>query len=263
MAEIDAHIAAAEDFYRPIIAGSNSDLAGGSKLWRQFEDALDAFRRGATDFRPVYERINEMAAAQVLLADPTLAGAALAYEPPIAADGSLIDFMVSMPDDRTIYVEVKTVHPRTVDGDASWRKYEQRRVHHSDQVDYLVRKDWLGGQIYGDSFSARAAFMTYARQFEGRLSAASAVRPGQGVLMICGTGFPWHRSELEDFVDFYRSGRHRADDPFAKMEAHALSSGSIALQRNISEIAYLRRAMNRVQAEEWAAKVEGPRLGRR
>jgi len=262
MTEIEAHIAAAEDFYRPIILGPGSSLTGGSKLWRQFEETRDAFRRGATDFQPVYERINEMAAAQVLLGDPTLAGAAIAYEPPIAADGSLIDFVVSLPDGRTLYIEVKTVHPRTEDGDASWAKYEQRRAHHPNHVAYLVHKDWLGGEIYGASFSARGAFMTYARQLEDRLAAATAVRPGGGVLLICGTGFPWHRSELEDFADFYRSGRHRADDPFAKMEAHAISAGSIVLRRNIGEIAYLRRAMDRVQAEEWAAKVEGPTLGR-
>jgi hypothetical protein len=262
MTEVEAHIAAVETFYRPTILGPGSRLEGGPKLWRQFEGARDAFRPGTPSFQPVYERINEMAAAQILLTDDSLAAAKVAYEPSIAADESLIDFVVSMPDGRTIYIEVKTIHPRTEDGDASWGKYEQRRAHHPEHVAYLVQKDWLGGQIYGDSFSARGAFMTYARQFEERLAAATAVRPGEGILMICGTGFPWHRSELEDFADFYRSGQHRADDPFAKMEAHSIATGSIVLRRNISEFAFLKRPMDRVAAQAWCAKVRGPALGR-
>lgn len=261
--EAQDHIGAAAAFYGPIISGPDSRLHGGQKLWRQFEDACDAYARELTVFQPVYERINEMAAAHVLLTDVTLVPAQLSYEPPIAADGSLIDFVAAWPAGRTLYIEVKTVHPRTQDGEASWAKYQRRKAHHAEHVHYLVHKDWLGGQIYGDSFSARGAFMTYARQLEERLAAASAVKAGEGVLLFCGTGFPWHRSELEDFADFYRSGRHRADDPFAKMEAHAISNGSIALRRNISEFAYLRRPMNRVDSEEWSAKVLGPEQGRR
>jgi hypothetical protein len=262
MTEAADHIGEAERFYRPTIIGPLTRLVGGQKLWRRFEDARDSYLRGATDFQSVYERINEMAVAHVLLTDTTLAETAIAYEPPIAADGSLIDFVASWPDGRTLYLEVKTVHPRTTDGEEGWSKFENRRGHHPDHVVYIVHKDWLGGQIYGDSFSARGAFMTYARQFEDRLASANDVKAGEGVLLICGTGFPWRRDQLEDFADFYRSSRHRADDPFAKMEAHAIASRSIELRRNISEIAYVRRPMDRIEPEEWVAKVEGPKLGR-
>lgn len=252
--EAEQHIAAIEAFYRPIILGAR--LGGGAKLWRQFEEARDAYRSGATDFLSVYERINEMAAAHVLLSNRSLSGATIAYETPIAADGSLIDFTVSWPEGRTLYVEVKTVHPRTEDPEASWANYEKRSAHHPERVAYIVHKEWLGGKLYGDSFSARGAFMTYARQFEERLAAANAVRPGEGVLLVCGTGFEWHRSELEDFADFYRLGVHREDDPFAKMEAHALAEGAIELRRNVGEIAYLKRPIDRVEPE-WFSKVQG------
>ena len=258
-----AHITAAEAFYRPTVLRPPSRLEGGSKLWRQFKAARDAYAAGVTDFMPVYERINEMAAAQILLSDPTLAGARVAYEPPVAHDGSRIDFVVTTADGRRLYVEVKSVHPRTDDSRDAWRNYETRRQHHTKDVNYVVQDEWMGGQIYGDSFSARSSFMAYARQFEERLAAANAVEPGEGVLLVCGTGFPWHRSELEDFADFYRLGEHRADDPFVKMETHALAHGAGPLRRNISEIAYLRRAMDRVEPEEWASKVQGPQLGRR
>ena len=261
-ADIEERIGAAEAFYRPIILGPGSRVEGGSKLWRQYEEARDAYRRGATDFLPVYERTNEMAAAHVLLSDLTVNDATIAYETPIAADGSLIDFAVSWPHDRTLYVEVKTVHPRTEDSEANWTNYEKRSAHHPEHVDYIVHENWLGGALYGDSFTARSSFMTYSRQFEERLAAANDVRPGEGVLLVCGTGFEWHLSELEDFADFYRLGVHREDDPFAKMEAHALAERSIALRRNIGEFAYIRRPMNRVSPERWFSKVQGPTYGR-
>ena len=88
------------------------------------------------------------------------------------------------------------------------------------------------------------------------------MRPGEGVLLICGTGLKWHLSELEDFADFYRFGAHRADDVFGPMEAHDLAERSIALKRNISEFAYLKRPMDSVKPVEWFAKVQGPLEGR-
>lgn len=260
--ESEEHIAEAEAFYRPIIAGPGSRLLNGAKLWRQHGEARDAYRRGSTDFVPVYERINEMAAAYVLLSDPTLRGGSVGYEMPVANVRSLIDFTVSWPDGRTLYIEAKTVHPRTDDSAASWANFEERRAHHPKNLHYLVDKDWIGAKLYGDSFAARSSFMTYSRQFEERLAAANEVRRGDGVLLFCGTGFPWHLSELEDFADFYRLGAHRQDDAFARMEARSLAERSIALKRNIGEFAYMKRPMNSVPPESWLAKVEGPRRGR-
>jgi hypothetical protein len=257
--DAEEHIAAAEAFYRPVILGPGSRLERGAKLWRQYEDARDACRRGATDFVPVYERINEMAAAHILLSDLTLNGATVAYETPIAANGSLIDFIVSRPAGRPLYVEVKTIHPRTEDCEASWTNFEQRRVHHPDNVHYIVDKEWMGGKIYGDSFASRSSFMTYTVQFEERLAAANDVQLGEGILLFCGTGIAWHLSELEDFVDFYRSGAHRQADAFSKMEEHALTRQNRELRRNISEFAYIRRPMNYVTPEKWFSKVQGQR----
>jgi hypothetical protein len=261
-AEIEEHIAAVETFYRPTILGPTSRLKSGAKLWRQYQEARNAYRRGATDFLPVYERINEMAAAHVLLSDPMLHGATIAYEMPIAADGSLIDFTVSCPDGPTLYIEVKTVHPRTEDSEATWAAHKKRSAYHPEHVNYIVHKGWLGGKLYGNSFSARGSFMTNSRQFEDRLAAANEVWPGEGVLWVCGTGFEWHPSELEDFVDFCRLGAHREDDPFAKMENHALAERSIELRRNIGKFAYIKRPMNHVTPERWYSNVQGPTQGR-
>lgn len=78
------------------------------------------------------------------------------------------------------------------------------------------------------------------------------------MLVFCGTGMEWHRSELEDFADFYRTGRHRQDDPFAAMEAEALRNSGNPLQRNIAAFGFLRRHMPGTTAEEWIPDVRGP-----
>jgi hypothetical protein len=54
--------------------------------------------------------------------------------------------------------------------------------------------------------------------FETQLAEAKKIRPGPGLLVFCGNGVRWHRSNLEDFADFYHAGKHRQDDPFALME---------------------------------------------
>jgi hypothetical protein len=37
-------------------------------------------------------------------------------------------------------------------------------------------------------------------------------------MAFCGEGFHWHRDELEGFVNFYFSRKHRADNPFSQAE---------------------------------------------
>ena len=92
--------------------------------------------------------------------------------------------------------------------------------------------------------------MTYSQQFEKRRAAANGMRPGKGVLLICGTGFEWHLSNLEDFIDFYRRGVHREDDSFAKMEAHDLAERSIGAGSAISASSrYIKRPMDHVTPE--------------
>lgn len=261
--EAERHIAAVEAAYRPLITGRGSRLEGGTKLWCQFTDAVASYRkRGRSAFAAVYERINELAIARILLADETLAECRIVYEPQIAADDRRIDFVVPDVEGGNLYIEVKTVRPSAEDTDANWNKYEQRRERHPEHVHYVVEKGWLGAEIYGNSFSARSKFMKYTCDFEPRLADASKVQPGRGLLIFCGTGMQWHRSELEDFADFYHAGRHRQDDPFANMEAEALRTDDIQLQRNISAFGFIKRPMNSLTAEDWIADVRGPPLGR-
>ena len=54
--EVERHIATVETFYRPIILGGR--LQNGAKLWRQYEEARDAYRvyRSTCDIAGHYQR---------------------------------------------------------------------------------------------------------------------------------------------------------------------------------------------------------------
>jgi hypothetical protein len=68
--------------------------------------------------------------------------------------------------------------------------------------------------------------------------------------VFCGTAWGWHRSHLEDFADFYRTGKHREDEAFADMEAADLRSGrKPPLQHNIAGFGFLKRHMDDTTGE--------------
>ena len=100
--------------------------------------------------------------------------------------------------------------------------------------------------------------MEYTREFESRLAVAGETEPGRGVLIFCGNGLDWHVSELEDFADFYRTGHHRPDDPFGKMEAEAIKQEEIEFLRNIAAFGFVKRPTLSVTEEKWIADVRGP-----
>jgi large subunit ribosomal protein L30 len=254
--ELDYFVAAVRaEYYEPI----TTRILRGDVLWAQFEDAVASCRADPKgDDRQITERVNELAVAKVLLDDETITGP-ITYEPDFLPDGRKIDFVVDRGDDN-LYVEVKTVRPRIADTEEAWQKFIARREHHSANVNFIVEKEWMGGAIYGNVFASRAHFLDYTREFETRLAAAKAIKPGPGVLVFCGTGFAWHQSNLEDFADFYLTGAHRGDDAFALMEQHAIKQKKIKLLRNIDYFAYLRRHTEKPQKEEFHFPIRGPRF---
>jgi hypothetical protein len=257
--EVEAHIAAVLALYEPLI-GRGSALRGSAKLWGQFQSAAATCHGGVTPqaISALIERVNELVVARLLLTDPGREGE-LHYDPAIIPDGRRIDFVVVGASENT-YVEVKTVNPQAKDSESGWHNYLTRRGRHLEDTHYIVEKKWMGAQLYGNSFSARSHFLDYAQEFETRLAAATAVRAGRGILAFCGTGWAWHLSELEDFADFYLTGRHRFDDPFGRMEAHGVETNNIELLRNISAFAFVKRGVDRVKPSRCVMPVRGPRF---
>lgn len=257
----EALIAQAVELYEPIVRGAANQIVGGKCLWGQFGAAVDAARSGQEGAeRQLRERINELATAKFLADDETISGN-IAYEPKILPSGRKIDFVVERSDDR-LYVEVKSVYPNAPETDANWTRYLQLRKFHPENVNFIVKQDWMGGKIYGNTFAARSKFLDYALAFEKRLAEAKQEVAGPGILVFCGSGFHWHVSDLEDFSDFYHSGHHRSDDPFARMEQHEIERKGISLKGNIDYFAFLKRKEFRADPTRMHFPVSGPEFGR-
>jgi hypothetical protein len=254
--ELDCFVELVRAEYHELIT---KRILRGDVLWAQFEEAVASCRADPKrDDRQITEKVNELAVAKVLLDDKTITGP-ITYEQDILPDGRKIDFILDRGDDN-LYIEVKTVRPRTADTDETWHKFVRCKVHHPENVSVIVDKDWMGGAIYGNAFASRAHFLEDTRDFETRLEAMKAIKLGPGVLVFCGTGFAWHKSNLEDFADFYLIGTHRSDDAFALMEQHYIKEKKTKLLRNIDHFAYLRRHIEVPQIEEFHFPIRGPRL---
>jgi hypothetical protein len=258
--EIEAHIAAIEAAYREIITGPDARIEGGSRLWTQFQDAIAAWRAKPSPKRvlAIIERVNELMVAGLLIDDVTIVK--LEYEPRLPGSEGRIDFRLELDVGKDGHAEVKTVQPQTDDSDENWEKYKERRELFTPNADFIVQRAWMGAQLFGRSFSARAAFMRYSLEFEEKLHAVQASSPGAGCLVFCGNGIDWHPSQLEDFADFYRTGAHRPDDPFAAMEAHHMIENNITLRRNIHSFGCMIRGHSDTQPSRWIVPVRGPRL---
>ena len=119
----------------------------------------------------------------------------------------------------------------------------------------------MGGAIHGDAFAARSHFREYTMAFEERLAAAKAVRPGPGVLVFCGNGLAWRKSNLEDW-DSITLGAIAADDPFALMEKDYIEKNGIELKRNVDHFAWLQRPFEQARRTGLTFPIRAPEFGR-
>ena len=246
--------------YAPVVTGPASRIDRGDILWGQFEIAVAACDSRASDSaRKLTERVNEMVVAKILADDPLIADR-IAYEPDFLPHGRRIDFFTSCNEEK-LHVEVKTVHPQAPDDDEpSWREYLRQSEFNPPYPHFDAEREWMSGALYGNRFSARFDFLEYALDFEVRLADAKTIGRGSGILVFCGNGFAWNRSDLEDFVDFYRSRIHRPDDALALMEQCYIKDEDIHVRRNIDHFACLTRPAECALPIGFACPVVGPRL---
>jgi hypothetical protein len=154
-----------------------------------FEGAAEACRADSkSGERQLAERINELAVAKFLAEDKGLQSS-ITYEPELLPDGRKIDFVADRGRDNA-YIEAKTVHPDIADTEAAWENYLKRSKLHPPNANFVVKKDWMGGKLYGNIFASRSRFLEYTLDFETRLAAAKKIRRGPGLLVFCGNGVP-------------------------------------------------------------------------
>lgn len=160
--------------------------------------------------------------------------------PPAAKGDHRIDFRATN-DIAAWFVEVKTIHPELKD---RWDQYQHvvQDGHITDNVSIHFERQWMGGELWHNKFSARAKVLEHADELEERIRGGGLDRSEYGfVLALFSDGFAWHEDGLEDFVAFYRTGRHRGDDGLAKIKTHDLRMRRRSLAHLISAFAYFSR----------------------
>jgi hypothetical protein len=256
---LDAYEAATLDHFRPRFAAHVAQFTSSDALLSRFLEALKVVReQGRRFFRGVDEAHNEICVADAILSDPSCAECTLLYEPRFPNIDKTVDFILEETDGRLTVVDVKTIKPEPRD---RWEQYERavKEKWFPENIQFILEREWLGGELWHAAFASRARFLEYALELEGKFAASAyGDKARRRILMLCGEGFNWRQDELEDFVSFYRSGAHRADDPFSLAEDRYIQEKGILLARSISSFGCLDRRQGDVTSRRTNWHVQPP-----
>lgn len=213
------------------------------RLMNRFAKAVSAvLKHGFPTFSAVGEAQNELCIADALLAYENPRFARLDYEPRLDGSAKSIDFRATAEEGRTLFVDVKTIQPKAKD---RWDQFceANEAKWFPDNASVVLSKSGLGGEIWHSTFAARDGMLKYTLELERKIADAGlAGREGTSVILaLCGSGFHWREAQLEDFVAFYRTGRHLGDDSLAKIESDCIEREKISLTRSIAGFACMRR----------------------
>ena len=204
------------------------------------------------------EIINELILANLILNNKTFVCKKLSYEPQptgISSSVKTIDFCFETADEHIVYCDVKTIKPR--DNDA-WEKFVKHQQYFPPNVTIHLDQNGLGGELYHNMHNSRASMLTYAVELEQKITIYGKPPKTHFILVFCGNGFHWHLDELEDFTDFYVTGRHNPGDHFSEMENHNMMDKRIFFNKTIDRFAYLKRQATNVDLQQFRCPVHGP-----
>jgi hypothetical protein len=253
------HAAAVEQHFRSVLSSHAARCCGSESCFNRFLSSIRALRESPTvvALAAVEACHNELCVLQELLEQRDHPFSMVEYEPKLSRGDHRIDFRATN-DIATWFVEVKTIHPELKD---RWDQYERatRLGRITDGVTIHFEREWMGGELWHNKFSARARMLEYASEFEERITTGALEGPGREfVVALFSDGFAWHEDELEDFVAFYRTGTHRADDGLAKMEDHDMRTRGRSFARLISTFAYCCRPPFKLVPTEVTWNVKPP-----
>jgi hypothetical protein len=245
--------------FAPIFKDAEKRFKDGDRLLKRFAETIDeVLKHGRGHFRAVDEAHNELCAAAAILQNRNPEFVTLEYEPALEGCEKTIDFRAKAADGLTLFIDVKTIKPVPTD---RWEQFERARKEEwfPEKVELLFSKEWLGGELWHNTFAARGRMLEYTLELEQKIAECKLqMEKTFFVLLLCGEGFYWHEDELEDFVAFYFSGSHRSDDPFAKAEAKYMDEKKLKLTRMISRFACMRRPQGEVHKKRLNWNVQPP-----
>lgn len=230
-----------------------------TELIDRFHHEIEIWRK-TNSFRPVIEIGNELAAAECLLGRLSV-GDSLIYEPPMPDTNKRIDFLKTNSAGAYEWIEVKTVSPQWADDEAGWLRFTRIAQAFPENSRLVVAKEWAGAAIAGQSIKARWSFIQRTVEVEKRATFIPRNQRGPVSLLFCSTGSDWYQDELEDFADFYRTGKHRADDWLRSAADRYMHDEGIRFSQSLSGFHYLAREHGEVSAHDFSMQVAGPSLG--
>lgn len=253
---VEGFIAAICDETVTFLQANGERLTNGARLIERFTSATATWQANPSDnIRPITECVNELCIARKFL--ETEECACVSYEPALEGTDKTIDYRVETTDGRLILFDVKTVHPEAKD---AWERFKSitDRGLLSDNTELVLDENWMGGEIAHSFLASREKFLDYTIELEAKIDAMEDSEGLFFAMVFCGNSYDWHLAQLEDFADFYLSGRHRQDDPFAKMEEHSIAEKRIALSRTINAFCYLERKISKATPRKFWCGVRGP-----
>lgn len=244
--------------YGAIFAEEADRFPDSERLLRRFNDAADSVL-GGSSLRAVDEAHNELCIARALLLNTRQRFASLAYEPSLLGCAKTIDFRAVSAEGLTVFVDVKTIKPEPKD---RWEQFEraQREGWFPQSMIVSLSREWMGGEIWHQMFAARARMLEYTLELEAKIRGCGLTEQENTLFLLafCGAGFHWHVSQLEDFVQFYRNGRHRSDDPFVNVEMNFMEEENVTLDRTVMRFACMRRRQFELFPASLNWNIKGP-----
>ena len=232
----------------------------GQILLDRFNATIESVvKSGRAHFSSVDEAHNELCMASAVLGNGALKFSRLQYEPTLPGCARTIDSRAYAENGETVYVDVKTIKPQSKD---RWDQFEKANKEgwFPENVIVGISEEWMGGEIWHSWFAARGRMLEYTLELERKIAEGKLAAKNTGfILALCGDGFLWREDALEDFVSFYRSGAHRADDSFAQIEQKYIAGKQISLARTISYFAYMKRKQGEIRHNRLNWNVRPPR----
>jgi hypothetical protein len=220
-----------------------------STLINRYRDAGQrVLQKGVPGLQSFHEAHNEVCTTAAVLEEASVKR--VEYEPKINNCKKKFDFHISMADGLVRIMEVKTIHPISKN---DWAKFKAagKKDLFPDNTYFLLSEEGLGGELYHNSYAARGKMLYYTMEMEDKIeSCFKNLEEIVTFLVFFMDGFDWHLDELEDFVFFYRSGRHFPDDPFAVMEDDFIQKEGIVLKKVIQYFSCLRRPNTAIRPSE-------------
>ncbi len=213
-------------------------------------------QKGFSNLKDFHEVHNEVCTAAIILEEAPVKR--VDYEPAINNCKKRFDFHVSMADGPVQFIEVKTIHPISKDDWVKYKAATEKGLFPKNT--YLLLNDaWLGGELYHNSYAARGKMLDYTIETEDKIeSCLMDVKEKITILVFFTDGFDWHLDELEDFVFFYRSGKHFPGDPFSAMEDDFIKNEGIHLKKVIHYFACFRRPKTEIRPNKIIWNVSSP-----